>query len=93
MIKVLNQQNQTTRIRQLLSQNNLHNVLDINSPPSFTRLPLTASVFEGTEVGSSIFMPTVLDQDTMDIHSYFAVFSPPDGAIYFKINGTSMLNM
>ncbi|CAC5396999.1 unnamed protein product [Mytilus coruscus] len=66
-------------------------ITDINFPPSFQTPSQIITVFEGTNSGSSIFQPTIIDKDLLDNHTFSVIYSPPEGAVYFNVDKSTGL--
>ncbi|CAC5396998.1 unnamed protein product [Mytilus coruscus] len=66
-------------------------ITDINFPPSFQAASQIITVFEGTNSGSSIFQPTITDEDLLDNHTFSVIYSPPEGAVYFNVDKSTGL--
>ncbi|XP_071177942.1 cadherin EGF LAG seven-pass G-type receptor 2-like [Mytilus edulis] len=66
-------------------------ITDINFPPSFQLPSQIITVFEGTHSGSSIFQPTITDEDLLDSHTFSVIYNPPEGAVYFNVNQSTGL--
>ncbi|CAC5396996.1 FAT4 [Mytilus coruscus] len=61
-------------------------IAGINFPPHFQVPSQTLTVLENINSGSSIFQPTITDEDLSDVHTFSVVYYPPDGAVYlYKI--------
>lgn len=62
---------------------------DINHPPKFLNPIQTEVVLEGISIGSSIFQPSITDEDLSDVHTFLVSYSPPEGAVYFGVDTSS----
>ncbi|XP_076105949.1 cadherin-7-like [Mytilus galloprovincialis] len=66
-------------------------ITGINYPPHFQVPAQTLTVLENINTGSSIFQPTITDEDLSDVHTFSVVYSPPDGAVYFGVDKSTGL--
>ncbi|XP_063447855.1 protocadherin Fat 4-like [Mytilus trossulus] len=66
-------------------------ITGINFPPHFQVPAQTLTVLENINSGSSIFQPTITDEDLSDVHTFSVVYSPPDGAVYFGVDKSTGL--
>ncbi|XP_076080884.1 cadherin EGF LAG seven-pass G-type receptor 2-like [Mytilus galloprovincialis] len=66
-------------------------IIDINHPPKFLNPIQTEVVLEGISIGSSIFQPSITDEDLSDVHTFLVSYSPPEGAVYFGVDMSSGL--